>query len=190
MKKLTTILLVFFSIYMGAQTKKLTVEPNHSTIGFNISIAGFTQVTGKFTDYELLLDWNESSMDSSKISTVIKVMSINTGIPDRDAHLRTADFFDAEKYPHITFESDSILQIDYSNFKAYGKFTMHGVTKDYVFPFQIVKIENNTVGIRSRTTLNRQDYGVGSEFKHSAMPDFLSDIIEVEIDFWTRKRKE
>ncbi|MBT8284511.1 MAG: YceI family protein [Flavobacteriaceae bacterium] len=190
MKRYILIIIFSLPLCLWSQIRKLTVEPNHSTIGFNISIAGFTQVTGKFTDYELNLDWNESSMDSSKISTVIKVKSIDTGIPDRDAHLRTADFFDEEKYPHITFESDSILQIDYSNFKAFGKFTMHGVTKDFVFPFQIVKIENNTVGIRSRTTLNRQDYGVGSEFKHSAMPDFLSDIIEVEIDFWTRKRKE
>ncbi|MBT8280996.1 MAG: YceI family protein [Muriicola sp.] len=190
MKHFILILVFCIPMCIWAQTKKLMVEPNHSTIGFKISIAGFSQVSGKFTDYDLFLDWNEQNMDSSKISTMIRVKSINTGIADRDAHLRTADFFDEERYPQITFESDSIRQINYSNFEAYGKFFMHGVTKEFVFPFQIVKIENNTIGIKARTTINRQDFGVGSEFKHSAMPDFLSDHIEVEIDFWTKRRKE
>lgn len=190
MKPFILTLLILAPACIWTQTKRLAVEPNHSTIGFNVSIAGFTQVTGKFTDYELNLDWNESNTDSIKISTAIKVNSINTGIPERDAHLRTADFFDADNFPLITFESDSIQKIDYSNYNAYGKLTLHGTTRYFVFPFQIVKIENNTVGVRSRTTINRKDFGVGSDFEHSAMPDFLSDIIEVEIDFWTRKRKD
>lgn len=190
MKRLLTLTLFFCSISSMAQTKKLKVESNHSTVGFSISIAGFTKVTGKFTDYEIALDWNEKHIDSSSISATIQVASINTGIPDRDAHLRTADFFDADTYPTIEFQSDSIKQIDYSNFEAHGKLSMHGVTKDFILPFKIVKVEENTVGISSRTTLNRMDYGVGKDFVHTSMPDFLSDTIAIEIDFWTRKRKE
>jgi len=190
MKKLFTLYILLTSCLVLAQHKKLKVEPNHSTVGFNIAIAGFTKVTGKFTDYEILMDWDEEDLNASQISTSIQVKSINTGIPDRDTHLQSPDFFDAEKYPEITFKSDSIQRIDYSNFKAYGQLNMHGITKAYILPFQIIKIENNTIGIRSQTTLKRSDYGVASDFKHTSLPDFLSDTIEIEIDFWTRKRKE
>jgi polyisoprenoid-binding protein YceI len=190
MKNLLQLLLLLPSLSLLAQTKKLKVEPNHSTLGFNISIAGFTKVTGKFTDYEIILDWNDKDLDSCSVLATIKVESINTGIPDRDAHLRTADFFDIEKFPNITFQSDSIRQVNYSNFEAHGKLSMHGVTKNIILPFQIVKIEKNTIGISSITTLNRMDYGVGSGFNHSSMPDFLSKMIEFECYFWTKKRKE
>ena len=157
---------------------------------FKISIAGFTKVTGTFTDYEILLDWNENTLDSSKISTRIQVKSINTGIPDRNAHLQSADFFDVKQYPEITFQSETIKRIDFSNFEAHGKLSMHGITRDFVLPFQIVKIDGNTIGVTSRTTISRLDYGVGSEFKHTSMPDFLAEHINVEIDFWTKRRKE
>ncbi len=190
MKILSMITLLFLSLSVGAQTKKLKVEPNHSTIGFNISISGFSVVTGKFTAYEISLDWNEKLTDSSKISAIIKVESINTGIPERDEHLQSADFFDVTSYPNITFQSDSIKKIDYSNFEAHGTLTMHGITHPFILPFQIVKIENNTIGISSKTTLNRLDYGVGSDFNHSSMPNFLSDEIELEFHFWTKRRKE
>jgi polyisoprenoid-binding protein YceI len=190
MRKLVLIGAMMFSVCALAQHRKLQVEPNHSTVGFSISIAGFTEVTGKFSDYQIMVDWNDSLVLPSKINSVIQVSSINTGIPDRDTHLRSSDFFDEETYPSITFESDSIQKINHAHFKAYGKLNMHGITNSIVLPFEIVKIDGNTIGFKSRSKLNRIDYGVGAEFKHSSMPDFLSEHIEVQINFWTKKRKE
>ena len=190
MKSILLLLFLSMTGSLSAQIRKLAVEPNHSTIGFNISIAGFSVVTGKFTEFEILLDWNDEDPDASSIRSEIKVASINTGIADRDIHLRSADFFAADQYPIITFSSDSIQQVDYSHFNAYGKLSMHGISKGIILPFQIVKMEGNTVGIRSRTTINRLDFDIGGGFKHTSMPDFLSKEVEVEIDFWTRKRKE
>lgn len=175
---------------LQSQIRELTVEPNHSTIGFRISIAGFSEVTGKFGDFNIDLDWNEAEISFSKLNAEIQVNSINTGIAARDEHLRTADFFDAEKYPVIAFKSDSIQQVDYANLKVFGSFSMHGVEKKMVLPLQIVKVDGNTVGLRSRTTINRLDYGVAADFKHDAMPNFLAEEIQVEIDFWTKKRKK
>lgn len=183
-----SVLILSFSVY--AQDRKLQVESNHSTVGFKISIAGFTKVTGKFTDYKISLDWNDPESIVSKISIVIQVASIDTGIPDRDNHLQSPDFFDVAKYRVITFESDSIQKINYSHFEVFGKLTMHGVTKNFVLPVEIIKMDGNTIGFKSHTTLNRLDFGIGSEFKHTSMPNFLSNIIELEIDFWTKERKE
>jgi len=167
----------------------LKVEPNHSTVGFSVPIAGFTKVTGKFTDYEILVDWNDTDVAQSKFSTTIQVASINTGIPDRDTHLASADFFNEPEHSTITFESDSIQKVDYSHFNVFGKFTMHGVTKAVVLPFQLVKQDGNTLGFKVKTVIDRIEYGVGKEFKHTSMPDFLAREIEVEIYFWTKKRK-
>ena len=182
-------ILLFSTVVSNSQVRELQVEPNHSTIGFRISIAGFSAVTGKFTDFSIDLDWNESEITSSKLASEIQVKSITTGIPARDEHLRTSDFFDVEKYPLITFESDSIQQVDYAHLKVFGTFSMHGIEKKIVLPLQIIKIDGNTVGLRSRTSVNRLDYDVAADFKHDAMPNFLANEIQIEIDFWTKKRK-
>ena len=189
MKYLLVIVAIFLFLPLKAQERKLEVESNHSTVGFSISIAGFTKVTGKFTDFQIYLDWSDSTQMALKIETQIKAASINTGIPDRDAHLRTADFFDVEKYPEITFISDSIKTINSTLFEAYGNLTMHGITKQIKLPFESIKIDGNTIGLRSRSSLNRHDYKIASDFKHSSMPNFLADSIDIEIDFWTKKRK-
>lgn len=190
MKYLLLAVFMFSISTISAQVRNLEVEPNHSTIGFRISIAGFTEVTGKFGDYKINIDWNDEDYAASTIASEINVKSINTGIPDRDTHLQSADFFDVATFPTITFKSDSIRKVNFSNFEVYGKFTMHGVTKNIMLPFQIIKMKGNTIGFRSRNILNRIDYGVGSEFKHTSMPDFLAKKIQIELDFWTRKRKD
>lgn len=189
MKNIIIFIAVLFSLSINAQQRNLKVESNHSTVGFSISIAGFTNVTGKFTDYEISLDWNDDDITSSKINSVIQVASINTGIPDRDEHLQSSDFFNVEEFPTITFHSDSIQRVNFSHFNAFGKLSMHGVTKNVILPFEIVKMDGNTIGIRCHTTLSRSEYGVGIDFIHTSIPDFLSDEIKVEIDFWTKKRK-
>lgn len=76
------------------------------------------------------MDWNETEITSSKLASEIQVKSINIGIPARDEHLRKSDFFDVEKYPVITFKSDSIQQVDYANLKVFGTFSMHGIEKN------------------------------------------------------------
>ena len=190
MKTTCLLFVLFMLLTTNAQTRKLQAETNHSTVGFAISIADFSIVTGKFTDYTIFMDWDDSSNSIAELSANIEVKSINTGIPDRDTHLRSSDFFDEEKYSLITFKSDSVQKVDFAHLKAYGSFNMHGVSKKIVLPLEIVKVEGNTIGIRSRTSLNRLDFGVGENFKHSSMPNFLSDEIDIQIDFWTKKRKE
>lgn len=184
---------LFFSSFTSDQsdTRPLTVESNHSTIQFVVPISnGITRITGKFNDYTIDIDYNDSNFTKSKISTTIKAESIDTGIDARDDHLRTSDFFDVEQFPEITFISEVITKKGES-FLVKGLFTMHGVTKTIEFPLIITgKDGENTIGFSTRLTLNRIDYGVGADFKHSSMENFLSEDIHIEIDFWTKKKKK
>ena len=162
------LLLLAGSIFGQEQTRWLTVEPNHSTIGFRVPISGgVTLVTGKFTDFDLELELVNEDWTKSKASFTIQASSINTGIPDRDQHLRSADFFDVEQYPAITFNSESIKRIDDSHYEAKGTFSMHGVSQEITLPFEILGYDGKSIGIQIRTKLNRLHYGVGSNFKHT-----------------------
>ena len=176
------------SVLAQDEVRQLSVEPNHSTIAFSISIAGFTKVIGKFTDYTIEIDWDQSNPSESKIETVIQAKSIQTGISDRDEHLCSADFFDVEKYPKVTFSSKSIKQVG-DGFVAKGDFSMHGETHEIEIPFRVVKQDGNTIGFSGKTMIRRSDFDLGTGFKHTSMPDFLSDEVEVSLDFWTKKRK-
>jgi polyisoprenoid-binding protein YceI len=187
------VLTMFITSYKAdeTETRPLTVEPNHSTVQFIVPISnGITRVTRKFNEYSIDIDYNDEDFTQSIISATIKVESINTGIDTRDDHLRTADFFDVEQFPEITFFSEKIIKKD-DSFLIKGKFTMHGVSKTIEFPLNITGKEGeNTIGFSSRLTINRVDYGVGSDFKHTSMDNFLSEDIHVEIDFWTKKKTE
>lgn len=173
----------------NAQETELIVEPNHSTIGFRIDIAGFTAVTGKFTDFTIDAIIDEQDFSKSRFSTVIQAASIHTGISERDAHLRTEDFFNVEVFPTLTFQTKFVKKVDASNYHARGALTMHGMTKQIEFPFEVTKRDGNTIGFKIRTIIDRIDFDIGKDFKHTTIPDFLARKIEVEIDFWTKKNR-
>lgn len=192
---LSAILLLNICLFVQAQSnteiKALTVEANHSTLQFSIPIAnGLTRVTGKFTDYTIDLNLVDNDLTQSSLSAIIQAKSINTGIEARDDHLRTADFFDVETYPEITFVSNAI-SAQGSNYKVDGVFSMHGVSKAMSFILEPKGSSGeNTLGFSIRLSLNRIDYGIGADFKHTSMEDFLGENIDVEIDFWTKKKKK
>ena len=102
-------LLVYHLTFFG-QSVVLDVEPNHSTFGFSISIAeGFTKVTGKFTAYNIDISYRDSNILHATIDVAIQAASVQSGIGDRDEHLKSVDFFDTEKFSEITFRSDTII---------------------------------------------------------------------------------
>ena len=120
---------------------------------------------------------------------MIKTTSIDTGVEGRDKHLRTADFFDAEKNPEITFKS-SRIQKKGKGFIAHGTFTMHGVSKEIVLPFQVNGVDRNpatgktVLGVTARTTINRRDYGIN--YSRKDLPNFVGDMVEIELNIITR----
>lgn len=170
------------------------IDRNHSTIDFSAPIMGLAKVTGKFTDFAVTIQFDEQDVSKSSVSAVIKTASIDTGIEDRDKHLRSADFFDAAKYPEITFQSTRIEKRGDAHV-AHGAFSMHGVTKQIELPFRITgrSVSDSekeprkkllVMGFAAATRLNRQDYGIN--WKHSSVPGFVADEIQIEINLLTR----
>ncbi|KAA3619246.1 MAG: YceI family protein [Flavobacterium sp.] len=185
-------MLVIMVSFVGnpIETRKLTAETNHSTLLFSVPISnGITRITGKFNEYTIDLDYVDADFTKSVLSATVKVNSIDTGISGRDEHLRSPDFFNAEVYPEISFRSNRIEKTE-DGYVAIGNFSMHGVNRELELPFVITGVDgDNTIGISSRLTIDRTIYGVGNDFKHSAIENFISNKIDVEIDFWTKKRK-
>jgi polyisoprenoid-binding protein YceI len=194
-KELSLLLIVSVSLFSFIQNpielQKLTAETNHSSLLFSVPIAnGITRITGKYNDYSIDLDYVDKDFTKSVLNATIKSASIDTGIDGRDEHLRSADFFDTETYPEITFQSSRIIKSD-AGYTAVGDFTMHGITKELEIPFVITGVNGeNTIGISARVSIDRTEYGVGNDFKHTSIDNFISETIDVEIDFWTKRRKE
>jgi polyisoprenoid-binding protein YceI len=166
------------------------IDVNHSTVGFSVPILdGLSKVSGKFTEFTVTLNNDEKDITRSSVNVVIKAASVNTGIAGRDNHLRTADFFDVEKYPEITFQSSRIEKKG-KQLIAHGTFTMHGVSKEIALPFTIIgpntdaAAKKMNVGYSSHLTLNRQDFGMN--WKHKTVPNFVGDNVEIELSLITR----
>jgi polyisoprenoid-binding protein YceI len=161
----------------------------HSNVGFAIPIlGGLSHVRGKFNDFSVEIVYDDKDVTKSTVRAVIKTASIDTGIERRDAHLRTADFFDAEKFPEITFQSTRVEQKG-KDFVAHGTFTMRGVSKEIPLPFTINGVSKaadgkTTLGVTARATVNRRDYGIN--FARPDNPNFLGDTVEVELNVITR----
>jgi len=185
--------LLLFSTVTAAQintVRQYPIDANHSTVGFSVSIMdGLSRVSGKFTDFTVTLMSDEKDITKSSVNVVIKAASINTGIPARDTDLRSAAFFEVEKYPEITFQSKRIEKKGKQLF-AVGTFTMHGVSKEITLPFQITGVNKDPIskkmnlGYSARIVLNRRDFGIN--WTHPKVPNFLSDNVEIEINLITR----
>jgi len=124
-----------------------------------------SQVSGRFDDFAATIVLDRANPAASSVEFHIKTASINTGVADRDNHLRSPDFFDAAKNPEITFKSASVKPKGKDLFEVTGDLTMHGVTKRITLPvtfFGFMKDPwgNERAGFEVNTTLNRKDYGI------------------------------
>jgi polyisoprenoid-binding protein YceI len=184
---------IALSITVVAQVstgKQYPIDMNHSNVGFTVPImGGLSKVKGKFSDVTINLINDEKDITKSSVNVSIKTTSIDTGIEGRDKHLRTADFFDVEKFPEITFQSSSIEKKG-KQLIAHGTLTMHGVAKEIALPFTVTGVTENAdktkknVGYSGSVVLNRRDYGIN--YTHKTVPDFIGDNITVEIDLITK----
>lgn len=183
----TVVFVVCFSLVYAFE--KLNVDRNHSTMGFTVPIfGGLSKVTGKFTDFEVNADWNDADPSSSTVSVTIQANSISTGIEKRDGHLKSADFFDVENHPTITFVSTGITGSG-SDYEVTGTFTMRGVTKDITLNMKKEDApspdgQSKWRAFRVSGSLDRTEYGVSWE--NPQVPNFVGDVIDMDIVILTK----
>lgn len=131
MKKVNLIVAGLFLVAgtAGAQSSKWSFDKSHSNIQFSVSHMVISSTTGQFKDYNGTVTAAKEDFSDAVIDFTINVESINTDDAGRDKHLRSEDFFNAEKFPTISFKSKSMTKIADNNYKVRGEFTMMGVTK-------------------------------------------------------------
>jgi polyisoprenoid-binding protein YceI len=157
---LALFLLPFFSI----TADEFKVDSVHSSVNFKVRHMMVGKVRGQFKEFDVKVWGNMADLTKAKVEAVIKVASIDTQNPKRDEHLRSEDFFFAEKYPEITFKSKSVEKKG-DLYVLHGTLTMRGVSKKVSIPFEVLGEVKNPkgdvrVGIEGNTKLNRLDYGV------------------------------
>jgi polyisoprenoid-binding protein YceI len=123
-------------------------------------------VKGRFTGLSGTLSLDETDYTHSTVEASIEVATVKTGDDQRDGHLKSADFFDAEKFPAITFKSTNIDSKGGADYEVTGDFTLHGVTKPVVFAVEDVSQPskdpwgNQRIGLSATTKINRKDFGL------------------------------
>ncbi len=143
---------------------KFEIDPAHSYIGFSVRHMVVSNVKGNFTDFSGTIMYDEDNISKSSVNVKINAASINTDNERRDNHLRSADFFEVEKFPEMTFESSRIEKKD-NDYIMHGLLTMHGIKKEIAIPFEIIghvtdPRGNERIGFEGSTELNRRDYGI------------------------------
>lgn len=182
MKKIALLFFIaIISISVLAQTM-WKVDPAHSKLGFIITHMGIADVAGYFKGFEVTVSSSQADFSDAVIQMTTDVKSIDTFVEQRDNHLRSADFFDAEKYPQMTFASTSVERIEGNKYKLTGDLTMHGITKqvtlDMVYRGTVTNEKGSTAGLQITGALKRSDFGIGEKFQ----PPMLSDEVRIIAD--------
>src|SRR5687767_3383960 len=113
-----------------------SIDPLHTNVGFRVRHMGLAIVLGKFTDYTGTISYDPNDITKSSVQFSAKVASLDTGVKQRDDHLRSADFFEVEKYPEMTFRSTRIERKSDKKFIAHGDLTIKNVTKQVALPVE------------------------------------------------------
>lgn len=167
-------------------TRTYRIDKAHSEAIFQVRHL-VTKVRGRFTDFEGTIEYNEAHPEQSSVNFTIQATSIDTAEPDRDKHLRTADFFDVDQYPTITFHSKRITRRSGDTFDVVGELTMHGVTKEIVLPVAHMGRAKDPwggdrIGFEAETTLNRKDFGLNWNAMLEAGGFLVGDDVKVSIE--------
>ena len=138
------------------------VDPAHSSVEFSVKHMGIANVRGRFTDFQGTVEVGQDAW-SAKARGNIKVASIDTGEAQRDTHLRSADFFDADAFPEITYESTKVEPLDENSSRVWGNLTMHGVTREVKLDLVLQGTDtdpwgNERAGAEIQGFLNRKDF--------------------------------
>lgn len=180
MRKLSLVVVAFLALSSFALQTLWTQDKAHSELAFAVKHLGVSTVSGYFTDFDAKITGDKADFTDATFELTAKTNSINTRIEMRDNHLKSADFFDAAKYPTITFKSTGVKKGKKKTLLVTGNLTLLGVTKPVTLT---VKHNGNvtnqqsgkeTAGFDVEGSIKRSDFGFGSKFGESMISDVVT----------------
>ena len=146
-------------------TTKWILDANHSELGFKIRHLMIANVSGSFKNFNGEVETENEDFSTAKVNLTAEIASISTNNEQRDAHLRNSDFFDAEKFPELSFKSTRIEKIDAENFTLHGNLTLKGITNPIKLNVEFNGLTKDPwggerAGFAVTGKINRSDFGV------------------------------
>ena len=185
MKKTAMILSVFF--VLTAFTININTWKNdkpHSQLAFTITHLGISDISGTFNDFDVTVNSSKPDFSDASFELTAMTASIDTRVEARDNHLKSADFFDTEKFPELTFKSTSLKKQGKNSYELSGDLTMHGVTKAVTMNLKYRGVTQNpmskatTAGFQLDGVIKRSDFNIGAGFP----APMLSDEVRINAD--------
>ncbi len=169
------------------------IDPAHSSIGFVARHAVVTKVRGNFNEIEGAAQINGADLASSSVQVTLKAASVDTRSEQRDGHLRSADFFDADTYPVITFASTAVSAVSDDEVEITGDLTIKDVTRPITFPLTytgsaVDPFGNTRVGFEGSVSVNRKDFGLTWNAALETGGVLVSEKVTLEFDISAIKR--
>lgn len=185
MKKLTIIFSAFLALTAFTTLNNVWKnDPPHSQLGFTVKHLGIADVSGVFNDFDVTLTSSKPDFSDAVFELEAKVASIDTRVDARNNHLKSADFFDAEKYPVIHFKSTSLKSTGKNKYSLSGNLTLHGITKPVTMDLEYRGTVENpmskkpTAGFQVTGVIHRSDFNLGNGFP----PPMISDEVRIKAD--------
>ncbi len=184
--------LIYFTANAGATEFK--VDPAHSNVGFTIRHF-VSKVSGSFKNFEANFRFDEKKPSDSSGKFIIQASSIDTGNEKRDNHLRSADFFEIQKFPILSFESKKMASAGVGKYKLAGDITMHGVTQPATFDVEYLgaarDMEGKTrLGFTATCKVNRKDFGISWNKAMDKGGWVLGDEVELHLQIEAVEQKK
>jgi polyisoprenoid-binding protein YceI len=181
------IVLALGASVVQAQKADFKIDPAHSEADFAIKHMAISTVHGTFRGVSGVISFDPADLTKSGVEAKIDVATVATGVANRDAHLKTPDFFDVAKFPTMTFKSTKVAKGG-DGYSVTGDLTLHGVTKSVVLSLETPDKPQTDAkgmvhrGFTARTTLNRKDFGLLWANKTGTGDAVLGDDIKIELD--------
>jgi polyisoprenoid-binding protein YceI len=181
--------MLLFSSFAPAEAGKWEIDKAHSNIYFEVRHT-YATVRGKFDDFSGMLRFDPDRLEVGSITFEVNTKSVNTGIPNRDNHLRSEEFFAVNKYPAMTFQSTAVKQKEGNQYTIEGNLTIKGKTNKVALPFSYFGSRENPLkkgqlvaGFEARFSINRLDYqvGPGKYFEMGVIGNQVDLLITLEV---------
>ena len=169
------------------QAKPWTIDTTHSSIHFTVRHMVFAKVRGRFGAWSGKIHIDEQDLTHSKVEVEIEAASIDTGVVDRDNHLRSPDFLDAERFPNLRFESKRVEKVGAERYRFYGELTIRDISREVVLDVEYAGQAkdpwgNQRAAFAATTALDRSDFGLTWNQMLEAGGVVVGDRIEIELE--------